>query len=365
MKILRNYVIKEFLGPLIGSLLVLTFVMILGNLVKIADLVINKGVDVLSVMKLFMFMMPALLTYTVPIATLIAVLLSLGRLSGDNEIVTMRASGINLAHIVMPLLVIGSIISLVLLIFNDRIVPYAHFAQRKTLVEVGTKNPAAALEPGIFINSFDKYILFIYAIDGNKLQNIRIYEPQGEDKPTRLIIARRGEFISLPENNIIKLKLIDGTADEPDPNNPSNFYKLNFKTYFMTLNLAQAQSKENVLKKPKDMTIRELETEMRALRSQKIDPSPLATEIHKKISLAFSCLVFILLGMPMAVITHRREKSINFGIAFLIVGVYYLLLLGSEALSRQGYLDPQFALWIPNTLFGLLGGFLTYKLCAY
>jgi lipopolysaccharide export LptBFGC system permease protein LptF len=69
--------------------------------------------------------------------------------------------------------------------------------------------------------------------------------------------------------------------------------------------------------------------------------------------------------MPMAVITHRREKSINFGIAFLIVGVYYLLLLGSEALSRQGYLDPQFALWIPNTLFGLLGGILTYKLCVY
>ncbi|MFA6384533.1 MAG: LptF/LptG family permease, partial [Candidatus Omnitrophota bacterium] len=179
MKILRNYVLKEFIGPLLGSLLVLTFVMILGNLVKIADLVINKGVDLWSVVKLFLYMMPALLTYTLPIATLIAVLLSLGRLSGDNEIVTMRASGINLFHIVLPLMVTGLILSLVLLIFNDRLVPYAHFAQRKTLVEVGTKNPAAALEPGIFINSFDKYILFIYSIEGNKLNNIRIYEPQG------------------------------------------------------------------------------------------------------------------------------------------------------------------------------------------
>jgi len=92
---------------------------------------------------------------------------------------------------------------------------------------------------------------------------------------------------------------------------------------------------------------------MRSLMIQKIDPTPLETEIHKKISLAFSCLVFMLLGIPMAVITHRREKSINFGIAFLIVGAYYLLLLGSEALSRQGYLEPQFALWIPNALFGL------------
>jgi lipopolysaccharide export system permease protein len=180
-----------------------------------------------------------------------------------------------------------------------------------------------------------------------------------------LIIARRGEFIPDPKTNIIKLKLMDGTADEPDPNNPNNFYKLNFKTYFMSLNLAQAQNKNNIMKKPKDMTIKELEDEMRALKAKKIDPSPLATEIHKKITMAFSCFVFMLLGMPLAVITHRREKSINFGIAFLIVGVYYLLLLGSEALSRQGYLDPQFALWIPNTLFGLLGGILTYKLCVY
>jgi lipopolysaccharide export system permease protein len=365
MKILRNYVLKEFIWPLIGSLLVLTFVMILGNLVKIADLVINKGVDLWSVAKLFMYMMPALLTYTLPIATLIAVLLSLGRLSGDNEIVTMRASGINLLHIVLPLMVLGMMLSLLLLIFNDRMVPYAHFAQRKTLVEVGSRNPAAALEPGIFINSFDKYILFIYSIEENRLNNIRIYEPQGDDKPTRLIIARRGEFIPDPKTNIIKLKLMDGTADEPDPNNPNNFYKLNFKTYFMSLNLAQAQNKDNIMKKPKDMTIKELENEMRSLKAKKIDPSPLATEIHKKITMAFSCFVFMLLGMPMAVITHRREKSINFGIAFLIVGVYYLLLLGSEALSRQGYLDPQFALWIPNTLFGLLGGILTYKLCAY
>jgi len=248
MRILRNYVIKEFIWPLIGALLVLSFVMILGNLVKIAELVINKGVDIMNVVKLFMYMMPALLTYTVPIATLIAVLLSLGRLSSDNEIITMRASGINPVHIIAPLLIIGLIISLVLLIFNDRIVPYAHYAQRKTLVEVGTKNPAAALEPGIFINSFDRYILFIYAIDGNKLRNIRIYEPQGEDKPTRVIIARQGEFIPVPESNIIKLKLIDGNVDEPDPNNPNNFYKLNFKTYFMTLNMVQPQSKENVQK---------------------------------------------------------------------------------------------------------------------
>ena len=365
MRILRDYFIKEFIGPLVLGLVVLTFVMLLGNLIKIADLVVNKGVDIFSVAKLFLFMMPYLVTYTLPIAALAAVLLSLGRLSSDNEIVAIKASGINLFSLILPLLIIGIILSLTLIIFNDRVIPYAHYATRKTLIDVGVKNPTACLEPGVFINSFEKYILFIYRIDENKLSNVRIYEPQGDDKPTRTIVAKKGEFIAIPEKNMLKLKLMDGTSDEPDPQNPANFYKLNFKTYFMTLNLAQMQDKDKIEKKPKDMTIQGLRNEIKKLRKEGINPTPLITEINERISLAFSCLVFILLGSSLAIITRRREKSINFGIAFVIVGVYYLLLMGSEALSLQGYVNPQLAMWIPNFILGIIGAILTCRLCAY
>ncbi len=365
MKILRNYFLKEFIGPLFLALGVLTFVMMLGNLVKIADLVINKGVDIYSVSKLFLLMIPYLLTYTLPIAALAAVLLCLGRLSSDNEIVAIKASGINLFSLILPLLIVGIILSLILVVFNDRVIPYAHYASRKTLMEVGIKNPAAALEPGVFINSFEKYVLFIYRIDGNKLTNVRIYEPQGEDKPTRTIVAKHGEFIAFPEKKMIKLKLTNGTSDEPDPANPANFYKLNFKTYFMTLNLSQQENRDQIEKKPKDMTIEELKNEIRKLKKEGVDPAPLITQIHEKFALAFSCLVFMLLGSSLAIITRRREKSINFGISFLIVGVYYLLLMGAEAVSLQGYLDPRIAMWVPNLVFGLVGIVLTYRVCAY
>jgi LPS export ABC transporter permease LptF len=353
------------MGHLFLALGVLTFVMLLGNMIKIADLIINKGVAIYAVSKLFLFMIPSLLTYILPIASLVAVLLSLGRLSNDNEIVAIRASGINLFSLILPLLIVGLILSLILVVFNDRVIPYAHYATRKTLVEVGIKNPAAALEPGVFINSFQKYILFIYRIDRNKLTNVRIYEPQGEDKPARTIVAKQGEFIAVPEKNMVKLKLMHGTSDEPDPENPTRFYKLNFKTYFMALNLAQMQDKDKIEKKPKDMTIQELQNEIKKIKKEGIDPKPLVTEINKKISLAFSCLVFMLLGTPLAIITRRREKSINFGVAFFIVGVYYILLMGSEALSLQGYLEPSIAMWIPNIILGLIGMLLTYRVCVY
>jgi LPS export ABC transporter permease LptF len=367
MRILRNYFLKEFLGQLLLALGVLTFVMMLGNLVKIADLVINKGVDIFSVSKVFIFLVPFLLTYTLPIAALSAVLISLGRFASDNEIIIIRASGIHIFRLILPLLTVGLMLSLILVIFNDRIIPYAHYASRKTLIEIGVKNPTAALEPGIFINSFEKYILFIYSIDQrrNRLNNVRVYEPQGDNKPTRTIVAKRGEFIAIPEKKIIKLKLMDGTSDEPDPENPTNFYKLNFKTYFMTLNLGQMQDKDKIEKKPKDMTIKELKNEVRKIEKEGIDPTPLLTEINQKITLAFSCFFFILLGIPLAMLTRRREKSINFGIVFLIVGFYYLMLMGSEALSLEGHFNPNIAMWIPNALLGIIGAVLTYKLCAY
>lgn len=364
MRILRTYLLKEFTGHLFLGLGVFTFVMVLGNLIKIADLVIRKGVDIYTVAKLFLFMMPYLLTYTLPISALVAVLLSLGRLSSDNEVIAIRSSGINLFSIILPQLITGLILSLILVVFNDRVIPYAHYATRKTLVEVGIKNPAAALEPGVFINSFQKYILFIYKIDENKLTNVRIYEPQGEGRATRTIAAKHGEFIAMPETNSVKLKLINGTSDEPDPENPNNFYKLNFKTYFMTMNLGQMQNRDKIEKKPKDMTIQELQKEAGKLQKEGIDPAPLLTEINEKIALAFSCFIFILLGIPMAMITRRREKSINFGVAFLIIGIYYLLLIGSEALSLQGYLNPKIAMWIPNMALGLIGTILTLRLCV-
>lgn len=363
MKVLRNYILKETFGPFILSLLVLTTIMLLGNLVKMVNLVINKGVDLILVLKSFLYLVPFLLAYTIPIACLAAVLLAFGRMSSDNEIVAIRSSGVSIIKLVFPLIVIGFIFSLILLILNDRVIPYSHYAAKKTIKQIGLKNPAAVLEAGTFIDSFSGSIIFIYRIEGNKLYQVRIYQPQGEGKPTRTIIAKRGEFVALPEQNKIKLKLMDGTSDEADVKNPEIYYKLNFKTYFMTLDLAKTDSGE-ISKKPKDMTLKELAVEISKIKSLSIDTAPLVIEYHKKISLAFSCLIFILLGFPLAIIVHRRAKSANFVLAFLIVATYYLLLIGFEALSLQNMLSPELSMWAPNMIFGAIALFLNYRLCV-
>ncbi|MDP8212995.1 MAG: LptF/LptG family permease [Candidatus Zapsychrus exili] len=360
MKIIRNYILKECIPPFIMALFVLTCVFLLGNLLQLANLVINKGVGLKSVGQIFFLMIPVLLGYTIPIACMVGVIMTFSRLSADNEIIALRANGIHLWKILAPILAAGIIISLLSFILNDRIIPYAHHKQRKMLKTLGVENPTALLEAGVFIHSFDNQIIFIHKIDGNHLKNITIYQPQ-KDGPTRTIIARSGEFTQVPGKEQIKLKLIDGTSDEPNLENPSNFYKLNFKNYFMNLDFSKGNKK--IEKKPKSMTLNELKQETDRLERLFVDPARIQTEYFRKITLSFAPFVFILLGFPIAVITNRREKSANVVVAMGFAACYYLLSLGCEALSIKSVFPSMFIMWFPNMI-GIMGATLLNCKCV-
>lgn len=363
MRTIRNYILRESLLPFFLSLSVLTCVFLLGNLIRLTDLVINKGVSLHAVGKMFLLYIPMLLGYTLPIACLTTIILTFSRFSADNEILAMRASGIHLQKLLLPLFTLGLIISLFSIILNERIIPFAYYEQRRILKDISAKNPAAVLEAGSFINAFKGQILFIYRIEGNRLYNVRIYQPQPDGKPTRTIIAKAGEFASVPGQDQIKLKLIDGTSDEPNFENPQSFYKLNFKNYFMTLDLSKDEN-QNVDKKPKGMTLSELKEKIQGYKDISIDSSPLIAEYHRKITWSFSSLIFILLGFPIAVITHRREKTANIALAIFCAALYYLISLGCEALSVQNIAPPAITMWAPNILGALTATLLNYRLCV-
>jgi LPS export ABC transporter permease LptF len=362
MRILRNYILNECLTPFVICLGVLTFVFLLGYLPQLANKVINQGVDIGAVAMAFFYNVPVLLGYTLPVAALATVILTFGRFSSDNEIIAIRASGIPLQRLLVPLIAVGIILSLVMLILNDRVIPGAYEAQRQILQQTGAKNPAALIEAGTFVDAFNGNIIFIYEVDHNRMRNIRIWQPQADGRPTRTISAQEGEFTPVPGQPKVLLKLINGTSDEPDFNNPNNFYKLNFKTSFMTLDLGRKSGK--LEKKPKGMSLRELDQEMKRLAPMGVDIKPLIAEYHRKASWALSPLIFILLGFPIAVITHRRQKSANLLAAVIFAAPYYLLSVGCQGLASQGIAHPDLLMWSPNIIGGIIVVVLNYKLCA-
>lgn len=353
MKILRTYLLKEMFWPFILSLAVLIFIMLMGSLVNLFNMVINKGVSLVLVCKLTFLMIPNILSYALPLAILSATLLTIGRLAADNEIIAIRSGGVNLYKLCFPIIVVGLIASLASIPLNDRLKPTALFATRKIVKQIGIKSPTAFLEAGTFIRTFKNNILFIYGIHQNKLSNIRIYQPQ-EGGPTRTIIANRGEFLPLPEKDIVKLKLINGSSDEPNPKDPNTFYKLNFKTYYLTLDVSTGA--EDLEKKLKDMSIRELHQKIRELKRDKIeDLAPIITEINKKLSFSFSSLSFILVGLPLAIWTRRREKFVGIGLSIGVFVAYYIFFLAGEVLSIRGFIYPGLGMWLADIVLGSVG----------
>jgi len=353
MKIIRNYLLKELAPPFFLSLLISTIILSAGNIIQMADLIINKGVGVIKIIQLMFLLIPSLFTFTIPISILSAVLLGFARLSSDNEITALRASGVSVFAIALPLILTGFIISLGCIPLNYNIMPEASFRARKTIKEIGVKNPAALIEPGVFIKIFKDYIIFVYDIKGNKLKNVRIYQPQ-ENGPTRTLIAESGEIISESDSDYVKIKLSNGIADEVSSEDPNSLYKLAFKNYYLTLSLRESSQQKEFEKKARELTYKELKNAIKRFNDANIDVTPFLIEKHNKVSLAFSNLIFILLAIPIGIKTHRREKSINFSMALVLFLIYWTAMLGAVACTIRKFIPPWFGVWIPNVIFGCL-----------
>jgi len=353
MRTLRLYVLREHTAPFFVTMGGLTAVLLVGNIIKFAELVIAKGVSPFDILRLMLYLLPYMLGFTVPMTCLIAMVLAFGRLSTDYELIAVRASGIAPIRLVSPMLLVGLVISCLLLIVNDRVAPAAHLAFRKQLKAIGVKQPAAYLESGTFIKEFPPYIIFIYQVEGRKLEHVRIYEPQ-PNGPTRTIIAERGEFERTTDRRSVQLKLFDGTVDEWDPLHPGSFYKATFTTYTMALR-SDTDDPERMGKKLREMTFKELLGERRRLTAQGIDTLPVSLELHRKVASSFAVLVFIGFGLALGLRLHHHERLTTFVWVLAIFMVYYLGTIGINAIALKGWLPPWVAMWMPNLVGGLAG----------
>jgi lipopolysaccharide export LptBFGC system permease protein LptF len=245
---------------------------------------------------------------------------------------------------------------------NDQILPKTHFAYRKAVKNILAKQPLAYIEAGRFIKEFDDYVIFVREIEGNQLKNITIYIPQ-EGEPTRTGLAERGEIVTDPVEKTISMRLYNGTTDEPDPENPGVFNKVDFKmTELPPLHVGESG---RLGKKTKDMTIDELVHKMQVEYPEGETPThlmnKLKAEIHNKISFSFAPFVFTLIGLPLAMITRRGDVLVSFVLSMIVITIYYVLFAFAKTIAVQGVLPSAVALWLPNVLLVFIGTLLMIK----
>ena len=357
MRLLRTYVLREHLAPFATTLGGLTAALLIGNIVKFTELVIAKGVSIFDILRLLIYLTPYMLSFTVPMACLIAMVMAFGRLGGDYELIAMRASGIAPARLVTPMVAAGLMLSMGVLALNDRVIPESHLAFRRQLKAIGVQRPTAYLEAGTFIKEFTPYIIFIYQIEGKLLSHVRIYEPKASG-PTRTIVATRGEFEPPPKDGkTMRLKLYDGTIDEWDPEHPGSLYKVSFGTYTMNLGL-DAEARGRLAKKLKEMTFRELKNEQQQLQRQSIPALPVSLEIHRRMASSFASIVFIVFGLAMGLGHHHHERLTTFVWVLGLFIAYYVTAIAVNALAVKHWLPAWLTMWLPN-LVGLAIGLIS------
>ena len=218
MRILRNYILKDFITAFCFGLLILTTVMLLGNIMKLSDMVVRKGVSIFDALRIFSFFLPYIVGFTLPLAFLMGVLLTMGRLVSDNEIVAINVAGISVYRILCIFLILSAICSLFLLFLNDKVIPGFHYRYRTEIKNIYSKNIGALIEPGVFMENFDGYIIYVSDVDGSKLKNVYIYETKDTKAGSKVTFAKTADFTI--DGDALKMKLNDGFRDEADANNP-------------------------------------------------------------------------------------------------------------------------------------------------
>lgn len=364
MRILRTYILKEFFTVFLFSFLAVNIFFLGGSLYKITDMIINKGIPVLSALNIFYFIAPRISEYTIPLAFLFALLLTIGRLVVDNELVAIQSSGISTIKIFSMFLLIAFIFSLFLLFLKSKVIPDTNFRYHTQLKTTYSKNLPALIEPGVFLDEFENHILYVTDKNNQDLKNVYIYKTDKKEDITEITFAKKGKFIV--DKNVLKIKLEQGFRDISNSDSETGPYRLNFRRFFMDLPI-QEEKEEVIQKKPKDMRLEELQKKISNFKkkthrkTESTIPAEILSEFHRRISFSFSPIAFVILGFGISMTIKHREKSINFIIAAITAGAYYLLFLFGETLTEYHMLPPPLAMWLPNIIIILIGIFLFYK----
>lgn len=359
LKIINWYLFKELLGPFLISLLTFSTIMMMGRMLKLSDLLVNKGLSIFDVLKLLTYILIPVFGYIIPMSLLLTVLLGLGRLSADNEIIAMKSSGISLYQIVFPIGIFSSIAFLLTAILTIYAYPWGFKSLRNFAFEVAKTRSEVGIQERTFNDEFEGMVIYVdkKAVKGGGMQGVFISDKRDTSLSTT-ILAKEGYITSDPESMVVNLRLFDGTFHSVGKDLQS--YQLgSFNTYDINLDLQTALTDvKRKKKKHRELTLTELKEAIDNSPEENPKLNEIKIEYYKKFTIPFACFVMGILGIPLGIRRIRGGKSYGFVISLIFLLIYYILLITAESFGSSGAIPPLISMWVPNILTGALGIYL-------
>ena len=443
MKILTRYLLRAHLGPMLFAFVALTGVILINTLARrLADLA-GKGLPTSVILEFFVLALPATIALTFPMAVLVSVLHTFSTFTAENEITALKASGVDLKRLLLPLLVVAAFLTGFMVWFNDRVLPEANHRWSQLYIDIARKTPTLALQAQTInriapsASSAQTYYLRAARVDPatNRMWDVSIYDVSNPSI-ARSIYADSGKALFNTTHTDLVMRLYDGHMREVFRDDPKTFRRMEFKEQVFGIpgvgNTLDLNQSGNAYRGDREMTVGMLRARMDTLarergevlrrmrmtaaadlrlvvagrkppreaeaaalanpdsamprgtlpleagelrvrtrraadeiqassrRVQELEEQIRAfeVEVHKKYSIAFASLVFVILGAPLALRFGGGGIGMVIATSMVIFALYYVGLIGGEALADRGVTTPLVAMWIVNaamTVVGVLG----------
>lgn len=384
MTILQRHVLHQFVPPLFFAIVVLAGVLLMDRLFLLADLLVRKGVAVAVVAEIAALSLPFVVSICAPLGSLISGVMTFGRMAQDNEIRATRAAGVPVWRVVVPAFWFCGVMLLVMLFFNGFVVPESQHRVRNLLTDVARKKPALRIRERVFMDDFPGYMAYIGAIDERRssVKGVIIFDRSSAGARPSFVTAPHGLISYTPDGRYLSLRLFDGemheligergyrrlqfaehTINVPADDElvrhdreyrsnqemamPHLLRELREQIRIRNRLLIELNTADTAQADPAAREVRLREANAR-LRHTRLEITRYQTELQKRASLAFSCLLFVLFGAPLGVLLRRGGLGTGFVVGLVFFGIFYVLLLAGQTLVDSGRISPFVGMWLPN-----------------
>jgi lipopolysaccharide export system permease protein len=454
--IFERYILRNYLGPFLFSMAVITFVFIMDFILRYIDLFLGKGVKFHIVLQAFTLSLGHMFALIIPMAVLPATLMTYGTLAGENELTAMRACGFSIYRMIVPGLLASTLLAMGLVYYNNHVLPESNHRLLNLLIDINRKQPTVELRENHFIDDVQGYTIYFADKDDRTgdISDVQIFRHNDKGLPTT-IVAKTGKLKFIEGQNILRVDLNEGQIHEiPEEKQRETYRRTTFRTYSINIRDVDRslQRTERDYRGDREMSVRMMEDKIKEIRSEMVmarqemireatermhdtfgmldagdraragatapqvmtPPGPRGgerplqprlvprasrnayagvplaardeyltrqrietevnknesfqkqiqryrVEIHKKYSIPFACVVFVLVGSPLAIRMSRSGMNMAIGLSILFFLVYYVCLIGGEKLADRGFTTPFVAMWSPNLIFGALSVVLLRK----
>jgi LPS export ABC transporter permease LptG/LPS export ABC transporter permease LptF len=363
VRILTRYILGEILSHTLIGCVIFTFILFMRDLDHILEMVIRNSSTWADVLDVFLFTIPNTFKVTIPMAVLVGILLGLSRLAADSEIVAMRASGMGIGYFVRVASIVA-VTGTILGLFNSiYVAPRANQGILDLQQTLETQQASYEIQPRVFYEDFRNRVLYVQNVRaGTGASNWdRVFMADVTDPTTPQVTTAASATVVSDSTQELLMRLRDGAEYDTVAGQPDQYKVSTFQSTDLPLPLTQ---QSDVHLGRMDTAIYAMPMDALEKRTHGADARRFEIELQSRFSYPAACLVLMLVGVPLGVISRRGGKSSGFVFTLLLVIVYYVLSYTGLSLARQSKLSPFLGVWLANIVFAAAGSFLLWQMAT-